>query len=196
MNHLAHALLSGAEPLVRLGGMLGDFLRGHIDPRLAEGVRRGVALHRAIDSFTDSHADIAAARRLFEPPYRRYAGILIDIWFDHLLARDFAIWSACPLPRFSDDLQTLLRAHDESLPEGLRRFSRYMRARNLPAAYAQRQMIGEVLQGVGTRLRHANPLASGLDAISRVEPELDALFQRFFPQLVAFAGQWREPGEM
>lgn len=191
MNHLAHALLSGTDPQLRLGGMLGDFLRGSIDPALADGVRRGVALHRAIDSYTDSHAEIVAARRLFLPPYRRYAGILIDVWFDHLLARDFERWSAHPLARFSDDLQALLRAHDAALPEALRRFSRYMHARNLPAAYAQREMISQVLQGIGLRLQRVNPLAEGLIEISRLEPELDTLFQRFFPQLQAYAKDWR-----
>jgi acyl carrier protein phosphodiesterase len=194
MNHLAHALLSGTDPHVRLGGMLGDFLRGRIDPMLPDGVRRGVELHRAIDSFTDRHADVASARRLFVSPFRRYAGILIDIWFDHLLARDFAAWSVHPLAHFSDDLQALLRAHDDGLPEGLQRFSRYMQARNLPAAYARRDMIDEVLHGVSTRLRHANPVANGLTELLRLEPELDRLFQQFFPQLVAFAEQWRESG--
>ena len=192
MNHLAHALLSGTDPQLILGGMLGDFLRGSIDPALADGVRRGVALHRAIDSYTDSHAEIVAARRLFLPPYRRYAGILIDVWFDHLLARDFEHWSAHTLAQFSDDLQALLRAHDAELPEALRRFSHYMQARSLPAAYARREMISEVLQGISARLQRANPLAEGLIEISRLEPELDALFRRFFPQLVTFAEQRRQ----
>lgn len=171
--------------------MMGDFVRGSIDPALRPGVRRGIALHRAIDSHTDGHHDIQALRRLFEPPYRRYAGILIDIWFDHLLARDFDRWSGIPLEPFSDGLLGLLQARTEELPDPLQRFTRYMHARRLPAAYARREMISEVLVGVSSRLRHANPLADGLIEISRLETELEEAFTRIFPQLVEFAGQWR-----
>jgi len=73
-----------------LGSLIGDFVRGRIDPALPPKVRAGIALHRAIDAYTDAHADVAAARALFEPPFRRYAGILLDMWFDHLLARQWA----------------------------------------------------------------------------------------------------------
>lgn len=192
MNHLAHALLAGPDPDCRLGGMLGDFVRGAIDPTLGRGVGHGIALHRAIDSYTDTHDAIVEARALFEPPYRRYAGILIDIWFDHLLARDFDRWSEVPLASFSDELQALLRERWPELPPALQRFSRYLGAHRLPAAYAEREMIGEVLAGVGSRLTRSNPLARGLVEISRLETELDCIFARFFPQLLAFAESWRE----
>ncbi len=191
MNHLAHALLSGSNDDVRLGGMLGDFVRGGIDPQLPIGVRHGIALHRAIDTFTDTHAEIRAARALFEPPYRRYAGILIDIWFDHLLARDFSEWADVRLSDFSNDLLRLLHDRNALLPESLRRFRIYMQARGLPAAYANRSMVGEVLTGVGSRFKHANPLAHGLIEISRLQFELARVFACFFPQLVAFATGWR-----
>ena len=191
MNHLAHALLSGSDSDLRIGGFMGDFVRGGIDPGLRSGIRQGIALHRAIDTHTDHHVEIRALRRLFAPPYRRYAGILIDIWFDHLLARDFQRWSEVPLDRFSNELLEMLQVRAEELPGSLQRFTTYMHARRLPAAYARREMISEVLLGVSTRFRHANPLADGLVEISRLERELEKSFACFFPQLVEFAGQWR-----
>lgn len=191
MNHLAHVLLSGPDDDVRLGGMLGDFVRGGIDPALTIGLRHGIALHRAIDTFTDTHPEICALRALFEAPYRRYAGILIDIWFDHLLARDFSVWSDARLQDFSDDLLHLLYERNTELPESLRRFRLYMQARGLPAGYADQKMISEVLVGVGSRFKHANPLAQGMLELSRLEVELDLAFAGFFPQLVAFASDWR-----
>ena len=192
MNHLAHALLSGANDQVRLGGMLGDFTRGAIDPALPAGVRQGIALHRTIDSFTDHHAELIALRARFVPPFRRYAGILIDIWFDHLLARDFARWSTIPLLGFSDTLVALLDDNDATLPESLRHFTRYLKLHDLPAAYAHREVIGEVLAGVSTRLRRENPLAQGLTEISRLEAPLERSFSVFFPQLVEYAETWRK----
>lgn len=191
MNHLAHALLSGPEEALQLGGWLGDFVRGRIDATLPNGVQRGIALHRAIDTFTDTHVDIRRARGLFEPPYRRYAGILVDIWFDHLLARDFRRWSATPLQPFGEASQQLLTDNHALLPESLRRFNRYMHARNLPAAYADREMISEVLAGVSARFKRENPLAQGLIEISRLEHELADVFAGFFPQLVSFAAEKR-----
>ena len=192
MNHLAHLLLAGPDDGLRLGGLMGDFVRGPIDPQLTTGVRMGIALHRAIDSFTDQHPDVRALKSAFEPPYRRYAGILIDIWFDHLLARDFSRWSTTPLAQFSDDTNVLLQRHDRTLPDSLRRFARYLHARRLPAAYAEREMISEVLSGVASRLRRPNPLALGLLEISRLESELAQAFGSFFPQLVEFSRGWRE----
>lgn len=191
MNHLAHALLSGPDDAVQLGGWLGDFVRGGIDAELPVGVQQGIALHRAIDTFTDSHEDVRTLKGLFEPPYRRYAGILIDIWFDHLLARDFGRWSDVPLQDFSEQaVQRLIRG-DALLPDSLRRFRDYLRARNLPAAYAERTMISEVLIGVASRLKRENPIAQGLIEVSRLESQLDSGFTSFFPQLVAFADAWR-----
>lgn len=191
MNHLAHALLSGPEVTLRVGGMMGDFVRGAVDPTLPVGIQRGIALHRAIDTFTDRHEEIRAARTAFEPPFRRYAGIFIDIWLDHLLARDFARWSATPLQDFSDDLVRALCTHDAMLPDSLRRFLGYMQAHDLPAAYADRAMIGDVLRGVSARLTRENPVAHGLIEITRLEPVLEATFDRFFPQLIAFSSTWR-----
>jgi len=191
MNHLAHALLSGPDDALRVGGMMGDFVRGAIDPALPAGVQRGIVLHRAIDTFTDSHDEIRVARNTFDPPFRRYAGILIDIWFDHLLARDFVRWSDIPLHRFSDDIVLLLLQHDALLPESLRRFRRYLGTHDLPAAYADRGVINAVLRGVGSRLKRDNPLADALPELERLEPVLEASFTRFFPQLVAYASTWR-----
>ena len=87
------------DPALQLGGMLGDFVRGTPDPALPGGVIAGIRLHRAIDVYTDAHPQVLAAKALLQPPYRRYAGILLDMWFDHCLARDFARWSELPLER-------------------------------------------------------------------------------------------------
>ncbi len=192
MNHLAHALLSGPERDMILGGMMGDFVHGHIDPGLPPGVRRGLALHRAIDSHTDAHPLLAALRARFDPPFRRYAGILVDIWFDHVLARDFARWSNLPLAAFSAQVADVVGSPSVPLPLRMQGFVHYMRANDLPAAYADRAVIARVLAGVGSRLRRANPVAEAMPELHRLEPELATAFAAFFPQLVAFARDARE----
>ena len=192
MNHLAHVLLAGDDELLQLGGLLGDFVRGTPDPALPPRLAAGIHLHRAIDGFTDNHPAVVAARALFEPPYRRYAGILLDMWFDHCLARDFARWSPVPLEAFSDGVRALLHRHDALLPDDLRRFRGYMEAHGLPAGYADRTEIGRALAGIGRRLRRANPLDTALPVLAGMEVPLQACFEAFFPELRDFARAWIE----
>lgn len=190
MNHLAHALLAGADDELRLGGMLGDFVRGTPDPALQAGVRAGIALHRAIDGYTDRHAHVLAARGLFPPPYRRYAGIALDMWFDHCLARDFARWSAEPIGLYSESLRALLQRQQALLPASAQRFARYMEANDLPAAYADPQVLGRALAGIGQRLRRDNPLDRMLPVLQALDAPLQRHFEAFFPQLRDFAARW------
>lgn len=190
MNHLAHALLAGADDGLRLGGVLGDFVRGTPDPALPADVRAGIALHRAIDGYTDRHAEVLAARALFQPPYRRYAGIALDMWFDHCLARDFRRWSSQPLEAFSADLRELLRRHDAVLPATAQRFVRYMQANDLPAGYADPVLLERALSGIGQRLRRDNPLDRMLPVLQALDAPLQGHFEAFFPQVQRFAGDW------
>lgn len=192
MNHLAHALLAGDDDALRLGGMLGDFVRGAPDDAWPRTVVMGIRLHRAIDVYTDAHPEVLAAKARLAPPYRRYAGILLDMWFDHCLARNFPRWSTVPLARFSADLRALLSEREAQLPLALQRFLAYMQAHDLPAAYAQPQVLGRALAGVGQRLQRTNPLAGALPVLQAQASALDGHFEVFFPELQAFARGWIE----
>ncbi|MFC5527447.1 ACP phosphodiesterase [Rhodanobacter ginsengisoli] len=193
MNHLAHALLAGDDDELQLGGMLGDFVHGQPDPAVFPSrVITGIRLHRAIDVYTDAHPEVLAAKARLPSPYRRYAGILLDMWFDHCLARDFPRWSGGSLERRSSELRDLLRQHDALLPPALRRFRDYMEAHDLPAGYADRAMLGRALAGIGQRLSRANPLDSALPVLVQREVALRQHFDAFFPQLQEFARDWVE----
>ena len=193
MNYLAHTLLAGGDEALQLGGMLGDFVRGQPDPaRYPARVIQGIRLHRAIDVYTDAHPEVLAAKALLPSPYRRYAGILLDMWFDHCLARDFVHWSQQPLADFSTEMRGLLHQHDELLPPALWRFSQYMDANDLPAGYADRSVLGVAVAGIGQRLSRANPLDTALPVLVVREGELQQCFEAFFPQLQEFAREWIE----
>jgi len=191
MNHLAHVLLAGPQPEARLGAMLGDFWRGTPDAEWPAPVQGGVRLHRKIDVYTDSHPLVATARRLFAPPHRRYAGILLDVYFDHVLARHWPRYSDESLEDLSSDMLSLLSANARWLPEGLTRFAVYMRRNGLFATYAEHATVERVLAGIGMRLRHANPLASAAPVLWDHAEELDRSFAEFFPQLRAEATRQR-----
>ncbi|HEY2622837.1 MAG TPA: ACP phosphodiesterase, partial [Dyella sp.] len=150
----------------------------------------GIRLHRAIDVYTDSHPEVAAARALLPPPYRRYAGILLDMWFDHLLARDFDRWSERGLERYSAGVRDLLRRHEVWLPAGLQRFRLYMEAHALPAGYARPEEMAAALDGISHRLRRANPVGEAMPVLNRLAAPLHERFEAFFPQLQGFAQEW------
>lgn len=192
MNFLAHALLAGTDDELILGSLLGDFIHGRIAPGLRPAVELGVRLHRAVDVHTDAHPIVAGLRNLVPTPFRRYAGILFDIWFDHLLARDFARWSDVPLAVYSAQLRQLLQRHEAELPEEMRRFAAYMQRNDLPAAYADPAMVGRAISGVGQRLQRENPLHQALPLLQQLDPFLEVGFREFFPQLLQFAQEWRE----
>ena len=187
MNILAHALLGAATDDLMLGNMMGDFVHGTVPTGLRPDVEAGIRLHRAIDVYTDSHEAVRELRNGFAPPFRRYAGIILDIWFDHLLACDFTRWSGEPLADFSDRVMRLLHAHAGELPASMRNFVAYMARRGLPAAYADRAVIAQVFAGVATRFARANPLARALEAVAVNEAAIAAGFAAFFPELRQFA---------
>ena len=144
-----------------------------------------------MDVFTDSHPYVAALRASFEPPWRRYAGILIDVYFDHALAREWAAHAPQALAEVSRACGDALAANADWLPASLNRFAAYMRAHGLFAAYAQAGFIEQVLAGIGTRLRRANPLTCAGPALWQRQDRLDAAFAAFFPQALEFAGSER-----
>ncbi len=188
MNVLAHALLAAPGEDEMFGSLVADFHpRGALDPSLPRGVRSGLVLHRAVDVYTDAHPEVRAARALFDPPLRRYAGILIDIWFDHLLAQDFSSHARWPLLEFSDTVQRLLREREAELPPRMGGFAQYVARNGLPAAYREPAMIERVLHGMAGRLSRANPIAGALPELVAREQPLQRHFQRFFPELAAFA---------
>ncbi|HVV97904.1 MAG TPA: ACP phosphodiesterase [Rhodanobacteraceae bacterium] len=187
MNLLAHALLAAPDSGLMLGSAIGDFVRGAIDPALPERVRAGIALHRSVDAFTDAHREISAARELFDPPFRRYAGILIDVWFDHLLARQWAEHGEGELDAFSLRVRAMLSGDATIVPERMRGFIAYLEAHDLPAAYRETSAIGDALRGMSRRLSRANPLDDALPVLVARRASLQQRFDAFFPDLRAFA---------
>jgi acyl carrier protein phosphodiesterase len=190
VNVLAHALLAGHDAGLRLGGVMGDFVRGTPDESLPARVRDGIYLHRAIDGYTDTHPLVRNAREAMPPPFRRYAGIFLDVWFDHCLARDFTRYCATPLHVFSDDLRAELHAAEPLLPDGLKRFLSYMDANDLPAGYANVDRVAAALGGLSRRLSRANPVGESVPLLLEHDAMLRETFAEFFPQLQSFALDW------
>lgn len=193
MNHLAHLLTAGDDESVRLGVLLGDHVRGkRVLEDYPEPLAMGILLHRAVDSYTDQYPALAAARDWFEPPFRRYAGIMLDVYWDHLLSRDWETYCPdTPLPAFAARTLDMLNRHFAELPRGLQRFTRYARVTGVLGRYGEADMLEQVFAGIAQRLRHQNPLADALPELRQREAELSDVFVRFFPDLLEYARRWR-----
>ena len=191
MNFLAHLYLAGEDDGLRLGAMLGDFVRGNMaDSPVPLHVQRGIQLHRHIDQYIDALPEVAGLRERFEAPFRRYSGIIIDLAFDHELAANWSSWSHAPLQDFDRDVRRLLDEHPAIVPSGLRRFMRYADQRGLFAAYREESEILFSLKGVGTRLRKANPLHRVNEIWPELKPWCGETFRRVFPQVKNRVAEW------
>ncbi|MBF3245410.1 DUF479 domain-containing protein, partial [Pseudomonas aeruginosa] len=116
MNYLAHLHLGGPQPAQLLGSLYGDFVKGRLQGQWPGEIERAIQLHRRIDAFTDSHPLVHAAKRRFPLERRRFAGVLLDVFFDHCLARDWNDYADEPLPQFVERVYGTLRTASP-LPE-------------------------------------------------------------------------------
>lgn len=176
-----------------LGGLMGDFVKGRLGEQWPQPLRAGLQLHRHIDRFTDAHPVVVASRARIPPPRRRYAGIVIDVCFDHFLARDFERWSGgTPLAAFTADLYALLLTHHAELPGRLHHIAPRMAAEDWLGAYAKLDNVGLALDGISRRSPRIAPMAGAIDDVRTAYAQLQEDFERFFPALVRFAALQRE----
>jgi len=191
MNFLAHLLLAGDDEGLRLGALLGDFVRGRPEGLdLPPECYRGIQLHRFVDQHIDSLPDVARLREHFQPPFRRYAGIIIDLAFDHELALNWAEYTNCALSQFDREVRELLARQHAVLPEELVSFMRYADKRGLFAAYREESEILFSLRGLGRRLSRSNPLHRVDEIWNEIKPTLSAGFKEVFPKMQQGVSAW------
>lgn len=191
MNFLAHLHLVRHDDALMLGGLIGDFVRGRRAlKRFPAPVIQGIKLHRRIDRFTDESEQVALLRPLFPGRFRRYAGIILDLAFDHELARNWALYCERPLETFDQDIRRLLANHEELLPPRLVRFMAYADRRGLFASYRDEDEMLISLAGIGQRLRRPNPLHRTREIWPDVRDPCRQGFKSFFPQLQGAVEEW------
>lgn len=188
MNFLAHLFLGPRDPEQALGSLLGDFVRGPVNKLpLPEGVRQGVQLHRRIDSFTDSHAVVAMSRARVSVQRRRYAGIMIDMFYDHFLARHWDRFADQPISEFTADMYALLLAQRAIIPDNAWPVIARMAEHDWLSSYAQMAVMHRALDNIALRVRRTNPLPGSAHELEHNYAALEADFLAFMPQAMDFA---------
>lgn len=191
MNYLAHLYLADDDGPFLVGNLMGDFVRGRVAQLdLPEPIRDGIRLHRRIDSLTDRHPATARARRRLQR-HRRAAGILVDIAFDHFLARRWRRYSSERLERFTARSYAVLAAHERWLPPRLTRMLPRMSAEDWLGSYRHQATLERVVAGIARRLSRPELVHAGADEVLEHYDALEADFHELFPDLRDAARNWR-----
>ena len=195
VNYLAHAWLARHSDDAILGAILGDFVFGQSGLQdWPPAVRAEIVRHRRIDMYTDAHPAVVVARGLFDDAgLRRYAGIVLDVHFDHCLARHWQRWNDAPLADFTARVYRVLDEHRDELPSRLRAIAPRMAAHDWLGSYVQRGNVDHAVRGIATRLsRNGDKLVACLDVLRVEEARIEAAFEAFFPDLVDAAAAMRD----
>ena len=192
MNYLAHLHLGGDAPAQLLGSLYGDFVKGPLDGRWPADIEAAIALHRRIDAFTDSHPLQARARARFPAARRRVAGMLLDLFFDHCLARDWPQYHPQPLQQFTERFYRVLVAEPQ-LPGHLQVIAPRMAAQDWLGSYRDFAVLQPVIAGMQRRLSRPQLLDGSLAELERLYEPLSEDFAAFYPALMAFAEAQRSP---
>ncbi|MFJ4247884.1 ACP phosphodiesterase [Pseudomonas sp. NPDC089741] len=192
MNYLAHLHLGGQRPGQLLGSLYGDFVKGRLQGQFAPEVEAAIQLHRRIDVFTDRHPLVDIALGRFTETRRRYAGIVLDVFFDHCLARDWRLYADQPLEVFTADVYRAL-THERQLPERLAKIAPHMVANDWLGSYQEFEVLEQVLRGISRRLSRPEELAGAMQELRRLYEPLSEDFRLFYPHLQSFAKNPQTP---
>lgn len=158
MNFLAHLWLTDRAGLPLAGAILGDVLHGALPGPMPEPLARAVRLHRAVDAHTDRHPRVVDARTRFAAGSRRYAGIVLDLVFDHALALDWGAYSATPLHEFADHAGVEVARHHAWFAHAGAPAPEPARFSALLQSYAERGGLDHAIRRTAQRLRRPEPL--------------------------------------
>lgn len=191
MNFLAHALLADEAPALIVGGVVGDWIKGPLPGVLPHDLAKGVALHRAIDSFAESHPAFCRSRSRVSADRRRYAGVLVDVFYDHLLARNWAVVDHRPLEQYCESVYRLINDRLNDLPISAHPALMLMAKEDWLTSYAQIDGIADVLARMSRRARQPNPLAHGEHEFLADVDGFTSDFYLWLDDARAFCQQWR-----
>lgn len=185
MNYLAHLFLAKPGDDALVGNLLGDFVKGPLE-EAPDRYRDGIALHRAIDEFTDDHPRVRESRRRISAERRRFAGIIVDMCYDHFLARSWERFTDVPLPEFSARVYGLLQERVDHLPARLQFALPHMEREDWLASYRDPEGIALALDRMSRRSKRSGRLVGAGAELLAQYAGLERDFESFFPELRRF----------
>jgi acyl carrier protein phosphodiesterase len=188
LNFLAHIYLSGDNDDIKIGNFLGDFVKGRLNKltnaQYSEGVIKGMALHREIDFFTDNHPIVRQSIDRLQPKYHKFSGIVIDMFYDHVLAKNFYQYSDISLGEYAKNFYELLEKRKSEIPEPMERMVKSMVTRNWLLGYKSYEGIEWALTGISKRLSFESGIENATEELRKDYDLYEAEFQLFFPDII------------
>jgi acyl carrier protein phosphodiesterase len=191
MNHLAHLFFSDPTPGCRLGALMGDYVKGRLDESYPPEIRRGMQQHRLLDRFAETNRHFRRSRQRLCPTFRHCRGIMVDVFYDHFLARNWQDYSPVRLESFAASIYRLLEEQRSILPPALRKAVPRMVAADWLVACRETGPLDGVLRRLAARLSRPTPLEKGLEELLRHYRDLENDFSRFMIEATDFAAGLR-----
>jgi acyl carrier protein phosphodiesterase len=189
MNFLAHIYLSGDNDSITIGNFIADGIKGKQYKTYPKDIQIGILLHRQIDTFTDAHPIVRQSTKRLHKNYSHYSGVIVDILYDHFLAKNWSNYSNVPLEDYIENFYDLLEDHFETLPLRIQRMMPYMIADNWLLSYAKIEGIQRVLNGMNRRTKNRSKMNEATKELREFYDEFEKEFTSFFTELEAFVNQ-------
>lgn len=186
MNFLAHTYLSGGNEEIIVGNFMGDYVKGKNYLLFPEQVKKGILIHRDIDTFTDMHQVTRRSKQRLSSRYHKYAGIIIDIFYDHFLASLWDSYSTLPLSEFVSRTYDLLKRNYKVLPDSIKRWFPTFLENNWMMAYTNVEGIELVLERMSANTSLPNHSAFAVEVLRNQYSIFMEDFLEFFPEIVEF----------
>ncbi|MFK7783402.1 ACP phosphodiesterase [Psychroserpens sp.] len=192
MNFLAHIYLSGDHKMITIGNFVADAIRGNKYKLLSPELQVGIKLHRHIDTFTDAHPIVRQSTKRLHSNYSHYSGVIVDILYDHFLAKNWTKYSDIPLNDYIDNFYECLEEHFDILPERFQKLMPYMIADNWLLSYSEIDGIQRVLNGMNKRTKNKSGMNLATNELKEFYSEFETEFTLFFEELIVTSNTKRE----
>ena len=189
MNFLAHLYLSQNNTNLIIGNFIADGIRGKDLQQYSAEIQEGIVLHRAIDTFTDAHPIFRKSKRRLNARYRHYDSVIIDIFYDYYLAKNWNNYSAIPLDLYTKAIYKLLGDNKTVLPENSKRFYKYMVEYDILYNYQYLEGIERVLKGMNNRTKGKSQMDLAIHDLKLLTNEFEEDFTLFFEDLRTFTSK-------
>ena len=189
MNFLAHLYLSNNNPNILIGNFIADHIQGNHYSHFHPEIQKGILLHREIDTFTDAHPIVRKSKRRLHPRYRHYKGVIIDIFYDHYLSKNWTNYSDVPLADFAQTFYNLLQDNFEVLPKKTQQLLPYLIEYNWLYNYQSIEGIEKVLNGMNNRTKQKSQMHLAIEDLQNLHSEFEEDFIVFFEDLRNFSNQ-------
>ncbi|WP_076919277.1 ACP phosphodiesterase [Pseudoalteromonas sp. SK18] len=190
MNYLAHLYLAQPTADSHFGNLLGDFGGQRQLTHIPKSVKSALDNHYLVDKFTDAHPLVKEAKQLFSPKRRRFAGVAVDVVFDHFLIQHWRQFNNQSLIDFKHTSYGLLDKRIPVMPTRMQRVVTSMMQNDWFKEYESVDGVGLALDNIAKRIRFTNTFSGAAEDICRHYNELDGLFLAFFPELIKHVNEF------